>query len=121
MSEFLQEPELTRVIQDIQNRMLDVHYYLESTPEGVKWRNPPEERYGGLRPDPVPKSVWDREMTDRDREIIASDGEGYEYIQIIYSRMSPNNGGMERVTLKTAHLPIEAVKNYIRRRHVKGD
>lgn len=107
MGEVIKEPELTRIIQEIQSRGMDAINLLEVVPGGAVWRD-------SLTVDPIPATPYDRELTLRDAKILSGQGEGYDYVQIVFSNMSPRNDTYERDTLKTAHLPIEAVKQYLR-------
>lgn len=110
MSEFIQEPELTRIIQEIDTHGMDVVALLESTPEGVRWRPP----YGGLTVDPMPTNPYVRGITDRDKDVLARGPEVYDYVQVVFSRLVARNDTYERDTYKTAHLPIEALKQHLR-------
>lgn len=56
-----------------------------------------------------------RDMTDRDRGILDLP-EGFDSIQITLSRFEGHNETTDRITLKTGHLSLEAVKRYLRDR-----
>lgn len=62
-----------------------------------------------------PIEVSYREMTDRDRGILDLPA-GFDSIQITLSRFEGHNESTERITLKTGHISLEAVKRYLRGR-----
>jgi hypothetical protein len=95
---------------------MDVHHFLEVTPEGIRWRD--HEEFGGLTVEPVTVTMpFERDMTARDLEVLDDGFCSYDYVQVVFSRMEPRNDTLERDTYKTAHLPLEAVKQYLRGRY----